>query len=800
MPLREYIKKRDFTKTPEPRSSPKKKKGKEAPLMFVVQEHHASHLHYDFRLEWGGVLKSWAVPKGPSMDPKTKRLAVETEDHPLSYGTFEGVIPKDQYGAGRVYIWDTGTWEPIGNAREGFKKGHLEFKLKGKRLHGHWILVKTQRGSGSKAQWLLIKRTDEYASTGEELKKKSVKKIPQFISPELAELAKEPPEGEKWLHETKYDGYRTQAHIEKGKVNLYTRSGLDWTNKYPYVAEAIAQLPVQNAIVDGEVVWVDAEGRTDFQKLQNALKEKNQGRLVYYAFDLLFLNGEDCREFPLRERKHRLEKLVHSLKHPLIRYSDHIEGHAKAFLETACAYKLEGIISKNSESLYSSGRSGSWIKTKCKMQQEFVVGGYAEGRGARASFGALLLGVYEGGKLKYAGKTGTGFTEKSATDVLKKLKRLETSKSPFSLNAPKGKGLHWVKPELVADVTFANWTNDDILRTAVFHGLREDKPAKEVKIEKAKPLEEIAEVEKPKKGFKPAKNLEPLRAISNPDKVLFKKEGITKLEVARYYQDIAPLILPHIADRPLALLRCPEGTSKKCFFQKHISGEIPPDITPVTIREKSGSKDYLTIDSKEGLLSLTQMGAFEMHAWGCHSGNIENPDQIVMDLDPGPGVEWDHVIEAALKLREIFDGIDLKSFVKISGGKGLHVQVPIAPLYSWEQIKSFTRTVGEELVSRHPDEYTVVMSKQKRSKRIFIDYLRNGRGATAVVPYVLRARPISSVAMPLSWEELPDIEGPDVFTLKRTYEHLSKRKKDPWRDFFKKEQKISILKPVVASD
>lgn len=799
MPLKEYVKKRDFKKSPEPSAVKKKKKVKEAPLMFVVQEHHASHLHYDFRLEMNGVLKSWAVPKGPSMDPKIKRLAVEVEDHPLSYGSFEGVIPKDQYGAGRVYIWDTGTWEPIGSARAGLKKGHLEFKLKGKKLHGQWILIKTQRSSGKKSQWLLMKRTDEYSTPEEEPEKaKTVHgKLPRFIAPELAELAKEPPEGAKWVHETKFDGYRTQTHFEKGQVTLFTRSGLDWTKKYPSIAKGLKDIAVSNAIIDGEIVWLDQEGRSDFQKLQNALKEKDMSRLVYYVFDLLFLNGEDCRDLPLHERKHRLEKLIRSLKNPLIRYSDHVEGHGRALLSAACAYNLEGLISKNQDSPYTSGRSGSWIKSKCKMHQEFVIGGYAEGQGAREELGALLLGVYEGDVLKYAGRSGTGFNEKTLVDVQKKLKRREVKKSPFKLNSPTGRGLHWVRPELVAEITFANWTADGLLRSAVFHGLREDKPTREIRREQPEPLKAFGGSKKRTKKTKPPEDVVDLSAISNPTKVLFKKEGITKIEVAQYYQDIAPLILPHISDRPLALLRCPEGSTQNCFFQKHISGKIPAEITPITIREKSGPKTYLTIDSKGGLLSLTQMRAFELHAWGCHSDDIEHPDQIVMDLDPGPGISWSQVVEAALEIRQILEDIDLKSFVKVSGGKGVHIHIPVAPIYSWDQIKSFAKTLGHEMMVRHPTLYTVTMTKRLREKKIFIDFFRNGRGATSVVPYSLRARDMSSVAMPVSWAELQKIKGSDVFTLKKTYEHLKKRKVDPWRDFFKRQQRISILKPVV---
>jgi len=831
MALREYIKKRDFKITPEPKGEKKVRKKKSAPLMFVVQEHHASRLHYDFRLEWEGVLKSWAVPKGPSHDPKVKRLAVETEDHPISYGSFEGVIPEDQYGAGRVYIYDTGTWEPVGDPEKGFKKGHIDFKLKGKKLHGEWMLLKTSRPAGNKSQWLLIKRTDEYARTGDEVtpieseipvevseapkatrkkaasKKKAivkpmstgkvVRKLPEFIAPELAVLVEEPPEGDQWLHETKFDGYRIQAHFEKDSVTLYTRSGLNWTQRYPTVAKALAALPVKNAIIDGEVVWLGEDGRSDFQMLQNSMKAHGTNRIFYYAFDLLFLNGEDCRELPLWERKHRLEKIVTLLKDPLIRYSDHIVGHAQALFKAACSYKLEGLISKHKDSTYHSRRSGAWMKSKCKQQQEFVIGGFTRGEGARASFGALLLGAYDDdGKFRYVGKVGTGFTEQSLTEVRNKLLKRVQSKSPFDINSPKEKGAQWVKPDLVADITFGNWTADGVLRTGVFHGLREDKAAKEVHIEKEKSLKEVGVTAKVKKtrGKKTTAS-EVTLPISNPDKILYEKEKITKLQVAQYYQEFAELILPHISDRPLALLRCPEGTSKECFFQKHISGKVPAAFTPVTIHERSGPKAYLTLDSAEGLLELSQMGAFELHAWGSRGGNVEHPDQIVMDFDPGPGITWEQVKEAALELKGILDDLDLKSFLKVSGGKGLHVHVPITPLYTWDQIKTFTKTLGQEMVSRHPDLYTVSLAKKDRGNKIFVDYLRNGRGATAVVPYSLRARDVSAVAMPIRWQELKDIDRPNIFTLAKTYEHLKKRRSDPWKDYFAKQQQISILKP-----
>ncbi|WP_374029572.1 DNA ligase D [Bdellovibrio bacteriovorus] len=701
-------------------------------------------------------------------------------------------------------------------------------------MHGQWSLIRTGRpASGSKSQWLLFKRTDQFAITGNEAevigedakprrshakkqsealvkakaapKKKALRAIkgaerkPDFIPPELAQLVKEPPEGAKWVHETKFDGYRMQAHVERGKVSFHTRTGLDWSKYFPSIQKALENLNAVNAIIDGEAVWLDDEGRSNFQKLQNAMKAHDPHRIIYYAFDLLFLDGEDLRPLPLKERKHRLEKLIKSLKSPLIRYSDHIEGHAQAMFKAVCDYKLEGLISKNQESAYRSGRGGDWLKTKCKMHQEFVIGGFSEGSGSRAGgFGALLLGVYEGDKLRYAGKVGTGFTEKTLKELYQKFKKLEVKKSPFDLKSPKEKGSHWLKPVLAAEVSFGNWTDEGILRTPVFHGLREDKPVKDIQLEEKKPLKTVLKKTKSQKQVKPEIQ-EPL-ALTNPDRLLYEKEKITKKQVAEYYQEISKWILPHIADRPLALLRCPEGTSKDCFFQKHIAGKIPPDVTPISIKEKEKLENYLTIDSKEGLLSLSQMSAFELHAWGCRSDRIENPDLIVMDFDPGPGLGFKDVIAAAVELRDLLKDLRLKSFVCVSGGKGLHVHIPVEPIYSWEQIKSFSQTLAREMASRNPDRYTVNMSKKVRDKRIFIDYLRNGRGSTAVVPYSLRARKISAVAMPVHWEDLTKLESPSQFTLPKALQYLRKRKTDPWKDYFKAKQKISILKPTLFEE
>lgn len=576
---------------------------------------------------------------------------------------------------------------------------------------------------------------------------------------------------------------------------MYSRSGLDWTRRFPTIAKAVQGFSEENFVIDGELVWLDEQGRSDFQKLQNSLKNKDSRRLVYYVFDLLFLNGEDYRNFPLYERKSRLKNLVKALRSPFIRYSDHVEGNAKLLFKTVCSYKLEGLISKNRESTYQSRRSDTWLKTKCKKHQEFVVGGFTSGAGARSDFGALLLGAYEGKKLRYIGKVGTGFTEQSLNDIRKKLSRRQRSNSPFDLKSPSEKNAHWVRPELVAEVTFANWTNDGVLRAPVFQGLREDKSPKEIGIEQERSFDDLKLFRK--KNRRKNKN-KPTLPISNPEKVFYKGEGITKAQVAKYYQDFSEMILPHISHRPLALNRCPDGTDGECFFQKRIPSPIPSSLVPVSILEKGKSKTFIELDSSEGLLSLSQMGAFELHAWGCHTNHVENPDQIVMDFDPGPGTKWTQVIQGAMDLKEILDDIKLESFVKVTGGKGLHVHIPVAPLYSWAQIKNFSKTLGREMVHRFQDRYTISPAAKARKNKVFIDYLRNGRGATAVAPYSLRASKVSAVAMPISWSDLQRIKSSNYFTLEKTYKHLRRRKVDPWKDYFKKRQRISILKPLVA--
>ena len=769
--LAEYKRKRNFKVTPEPGDKPARARKKR--LIFVVQEHHASHLHYDFRLEWDGVLKSWAVPKGPSLDPGQKRLAVQVEDHPLEYAKFQGTIPKGEYGAGEVYRWDYGTWAPAEDVAKGLRKGHLDFSLKGKKLNGKFVLIRT-RASGAKPNWLLIKRSDAHARKGAAVEEpEEENELPDFIAPQLAQLTGKPPEGNDWVHEIKFDGYRTQAQCAGSQIKLITRGGKNWTEKYQAIAEPLKQLKAKSAVLDGEIVYLDEHGRSNFQQLQNALKSERSKNLVYYVFDLLFLDGKDLTSLPLIARKERLEKLVKDLNHRHVRFSDHFRGVGSQLFKECCARGLEGIISKRVDTPYVPGRHSDWMKIKCLQRQEFVIGGYTDPQGSRSGFGSLLIGVYEGGQLRYAGRCGTGFNAKLLEEMYAKLKKLKSPKSPFEKNSPKGRGLNWVKPKLVCEASFSEWTSEGVLRAPVFQGLRTDKPPKDIGVEK--PLE--------------------LPTITHPNKIIYAKEKITKQQVVDYYQAVSPWILPHIKDRPVALVRCPQGSTKPCFFSKHFADKLPESIIPVPQEDKF-EQPFVAVDSLEGLVTLIQWGTLEIHPWGCHRESIEFPDQVVMDFDPGPKVDFKTVKTAALEMRDMLEQIGIRSFLKTTGGKGLHVQFPCEPLYSWEQIKEFARTLVLEMVSRQPDLYTANMSKKIRTGKIFVDYLRNGRGSTAIAPYALRAREVSAVAMPIEWNQLGKLRSASEFTLEKALAHLAKRRRDPWADYFQIKQKIVILKAV----
>jgi bifunctional non-homologous end joining protein LigD len=852
MTLQTYWRKRDFKATPEPRGKEAKSKGT---LSFFIQRHHARRLHYDFRLELNGTLKSWAVPKGPSLNPSDKRLAVHVEDHPLDYGPFEGEIPAHQYGAGKVVLWDKGIWIPIGNPDEGYAKGHLKFTLDGHKLHGNWALVrmgKSDEDTSEKENWLLIKEKDEEAKSGDEaniteLRPESVAKakvrtsakegltaktsikakaghdklkaaantlaaaMPEIMAPQLATLVDKAPDDDRWLSEIKYDGYRALSRIDHSKIVIYTRAGNDWTTKWPAIAKGLSELAVDQAWLDGEVVALLEDGSSSFQALQNFDSDvksarKNNARLVYYVFDLLYLNGLDISELPLVDRKLLLKELLSTLEadSPII-FSDHIAGNAPAVFKGACKQGLEGIIVKQADAAYFHGRSLSWQKVKCLQEQEFVIGGYTDPEGSRTGFGAIVLGVYDDtGKFIYSGRVGTGFDNKTINELAKKFRALTVSKTPFD-QPPTGKdahGVHWVKPALVAKVKFMQWTDAAVIRHASFIALREDKVPKEIRRERAvnEPSVDTGDKEKsapPNKSAsaKPLKphagNNEPVIAgvhLTHPDKVLFSARQETKLDLAHYYQAIEEWIMPHLVDRPLALVRCPQGSEKECFFQKHFNESSSELVQQVTI---PGNGIYMMANNLAALMGLVQMGVLELHTWGSRQSHLNQPDRITMDLDPDPSLPWIKVVEGAQLVKFLLENIGLASFVKTTGGKGLHVVVPIRPELDFVEIKAFAKSIAEHLAKTLPDHFVANMSKKKRTGKIFLDYLRNGVEATAIAGYSTRARADAPISTPVAWDELSEDLHADSFNLGNILERLDKLKKDPWADYPKTKQRVT---------
>ncbi|MDX3974247.1 DNA ligase D [Shinella sp.] len=827
-----YRQKRDFKTTAEPKG----RKGRKSGNSFVIQKHDATRLHYDFRLEMDGVLKSWAVTRGPSLVPSEKRLAVHVEDHPLAYGDFEGTIPKGEYGGGTVIVWDRGTWLPLGDAKKAYAKGHLEFELDGEKLHGRWHLVRMHGKPGEKREnWLLIKGDDEFAmpegedgllderpesvKTGRKIAdvageapgwssktgrirksakpkvaekaKPSVKtaplpdpsdlkgarkaKLPDFLPPTLATLATAPPAGERWLHEIKFDGYRLQARIEAGRVKLLTRSGLDWTKKFgKAVPEALRDLPVGTAIIDGELVVETAAGASDFSALQADLSEGRDDRFVFYVFDLLYLDGYDLTRLPLEERKSLLATLVPGTEGTL-RQSGHFDENGALVLSHACRLSLEGVVSKLRDTPYRGGRSKSWIKSKCSARQEFVVGGFVPSSVSRQAIGSLVLGVYKNGKLEPVGRVGTGFSASVAADLFKRLNRLRTDESPFGrpLTADEARQARYVRPELVAEVEFRAWTADGHLRHASFRGLREDKPATEV----------VAEV--PRSKTTPNAEKPPRRTVrlTHPDRVYWPAEGVTKEGLADYYTEVWRYIAPHIVGRPLALLRAPSGIDGQTFFQKHAWKGINANIAEVQDPAEKDDEPYVAINDLDGLLGLVQSATLEIHPWGSTLADWERPDRIIMDLDPGEGVDWPTIIKAAEETRKRLEAAGLNAFVKTSGGKGLHVVAPLKPSAQWPAVKAFCKGIADAMAKDSPENYVSTITKSKRGGKILIDYLRNQRGMTAVAPYSTRARPGAAVSMPLAWKELsPDI-GPAYFTVENTPTRLQALDADPWAEF-----------------
>ncbi len=879
-PLAAYQSMRDFNVTAEPRGSSRgRPSARTTPaLPFVVQKHAATRLHYDFRLAWNGVLKSWAVTKGPSYDPGDKRLAVQVEDHPIEYGDFEGTIPKGQYGGGTVMVWDSGTWEPTGDVDRGLDDGHLKFGLHGNKLNGGWALVRMRGrdGASEKSNWLLIKEKDAFAressgtpiteeapdsaATGRSMeeiasandrvwdsaqknggagakplaKKKPAataaaarpkvaparpiadltraprERFPGFIAPQLAQQSATPPSGSNWRHELKLDGYRIQIHIQpNGKQNpdsrsvkLLTRKGLGWTARMPAIANAAAGLNATSAILDGEAVALDEKGVSDFAALQAAFQEGRQRYITYFAFDILHLDGHNLRSLPLSERRRILAGLLsgNGDGSPL-RLSESLEADGKEVFKKACALGAEGIVSKLATAKYTSGRANTWLKLKCHLEQEFVIGGFTLPSKGDVGIGALLLGYYEAGKLRYAGRSGTGFTQKTHRMIRAQLDKLRQRESPFA-DVPREirRTAHWVKPERVAQITFATWTRDRLVRQAAFKGLREDKPANEVVRETpAAPVaakrnastRQADSTLHPKLNRKAAMATTDL-AITHPDKVLDPESGMTKQQLAEYYLAVADHILPHISNRPLSMVRCPEGDSKPCFFQKHVGLGLPAGINSVSIRNpKTGEKeDFITLNSREGLVGLAQMGVLEIHPWGSQNDSPDQPDRIVFDLDPDAAVNWATLAATATDLRSRLRKLGLESFLKSTGGKGLHVVVPIEPEHDWPAIKDFAHRLVLDMEKEKPDLYVTKMTKATRKNRIYLDYLRNDRESTSVAPYSPRARAGAPVAMPLRWNELDAAKAPS-FHVSDFEQWRARLRRDPWAELLAARQRLS---------
>ncbi len=829
-PLSEYNKKRNFSITAEPKG--KSAKRKKSNLSFVIQKHGARRLHYDFRLELDGVMKSWAVTRGPSYDPDDKRLAVHVEDHPIEYNKFEGVIPQGQYGGGPVMIWDNGEWIPEEDPHKGLKKGHLTFTMNGKRMHGRWHLVKMHgRPKERRENWLLIKGDDEYILKGrkneqfldtentsvisdrtlEEIEKKAPSKAKtnpekkllktrpakttkslsalqkKYVSPELATLVEFPPTGSDWWHEIKYDGYRIMVFIKDNEVIMRTRGGKDWTNKFSNIAGELKKLNVSNAVLDGELCVLDDKGVTSFAALQEALSEGNASNIEGWFFDLLHLDGKDYTTKPLSERKAALEKTLKKKKLPLIHYSEHFESKPD-ILEKACNIGAEGLVSKNKNSPYRFRRTHDWVKSKCGQEQEFVIGGYMPAKDNPKAVGSLLLGYYKNRKFLYAGKVGTGFGQELSKKIYKILNPLQTEKSFFESPVEKSRRKHfWVKPEILCEISFWEWTPDQHIRHASFKGLREDKAPQVVKQEiPEKPQEKISNNTK-KRNF----TVEGI-TITHPEREVYPGTGITKGEIATYYAKAMPYILPFVENRLISLLRCTDSIEGQCFFQRNPMKGMGPHIMEKTLTHKGNKHHYLYIDSSEGFLELVQMGTVEFHAWQSRIDNIGKPDQIIFDLDPAENVPFEAVKLAAEDIRRRLKVLKLESFPRLSGGKGIHVVIPIKPQYSWDEVKNFTQEFAKRMERDTPEAYIATMNKQKRTGKIFIDYLRNDYSSTAIVPFSLRARKDAPIAVPASWKEIEKIRSPAVFNLSNISKRLNKATEKLNKEFFKARQSLKI--------
>ena len=788
-----YNRKRDFSKTKEPKGRKLKGKGDS----FVVQKHDASRLHWDFRLELDGVLKSWAVPKGPSLDPDDKRLAVRTEDHPLDYGEFEGVIPQGEYGGGTVMLWDQGRWEPEPgkDPKVTIEEGHLHFTLEGERMKGEWVMFRLKPRAGEKQEpWMLKKVDDDFAKPeeGEALVEKCVTSVttdrtmaeiaagadvwrskgkrgrakrkagigpPAFKPPQLATLVDAVPSGNDWLHEYKYDGYRLLIATAGGAATAWTRKGNDWTDKFRSIVRAAAKLP-PGCLIDGEAVALDKKGKPSFQLLQATLKG-GDAELAFYAFDLLVDQGEDVTELPNIERKERLAALLKAANPPIL-YGDHVIGKGEKLFDAICKEGGEGIISKKAKAGYRGERSKNWLKIKCIQRQEFVIVGWQDSE-KRRGFRSLHLAARDGRKLKYAGKVGTGFDTKTIHDIADRMKPLEVDEPPLEIPRSARRASHWIEPKLVGEVAYTEFTADGILRHPSFIALREDKPAREVVLEKPKKLSSVARATK----TAPAGSDNFGIAISNPDRVIYPGDGLTKGDLASYYAAIEALMLVDTAKRPISLVRCPQGRAKQCFFQKHDNGAMGEHVKHVPIKESDGDvQDYLYVEDARGILACVQMGTIEFHGWGSLVGKLEHPDRLVFDLDPDEGLEFSKVKEAALRLRALLADIGLVTFPLLTGGKGIHIVAPLDRSADWTRVKSFAERFSRAIAEAEPETFTANIRKNQRKGRIFLDWLRNQRGATAIMPYSARARDGAPVAAPIAWEELDKFKSGAAFSIR----------------------------------
>lgn len=842
-PLSAYREKRDFARTREPKplvgkkqATParKRKKG----LRFVVQKHAARRLHYDLRLELDGVLKSWAITRGPSLVPQTKRLAVRTEDHPIKYLDFEGVIPKGEYGGGTMIVWDQGEWIPEFDPHHGMEKGHLSFILRGRRLQGQWHLVRMKPRQGERTEnWLLMKAEDEFAReagasdileeqtdsllTGREVAEVAAAEdvradhraraklvaarketlpdparisgakrgmLPAFVEPSLAAPTERVPSGERWIHEIKFDGYRTQARIDAKEVKLLTRNGLDWAKRFASVAKSLAKLGLASALLDGEIVVEDTAGISHFPSLQADLEAGRQDRFVYYVFDLLYLEGYDLRGAALIDRKELLREILGRL--PVggnIRFSDHLDEGGEAVFEHASRLGLEGIISKRRNLPYRSGRGEHWLKRKAVLTEELVIGGYVPSTAARNAVGSLAVGYHDKDELRYAGRVGTGFSEETARALADMLGEIRRPDPPFEVPREMQKGVRWVEPVRVAEIELRGWSNDRIIRQSAFKGLRDDRVATEITLatlnshpdrarQRSLPLREPAT----------PGDIAGVR-LTHPERLLWKKQGVTKQGLAEFYAAIAEWILPHLVRRPISLLRCPSGIDEPCFFAKHPWKGLDRAIRVVDIGEK---EPMLWIEDLSGLIALVQAGTAELHPWGSTIDDPGHPDRLIFDLDPDEGVGWDAVMTAAAEVRDRLKDAALESFLKTTGGKGLHVVVPLEPRADWKTAKAFTQKIANAMAKDNPRHYVATASKSARRGRIFVDYLRNDRGATAVGAYSTRARDGAAVSVPLGWHELSQQIKSDHFNVDNLRRRLDFLKDDPWRELSKVKQRL----------